>query len=260
MAMSGSVTGAAVDRATASTLRDSANSVDTTASSGGTDRISSSVGPASVLDLSSVAKTASGPSSGTKDFATVAKDARAVIDAVYSKGTKPFSMYTTGVEAKGMFSGLDRRSLYAIKSNEGGRFTAEEQKHAGTEMVARLDAATGQDQMGGVTDNGTIRDMFKRTVGSLDSVSEEEKSSFDWASQRSRAQWSYEIITTGMGEVPEKMDSTNPVAKMIKAALDSLTALGDPSKQLKDMPLYKQAQRLFAGQQGGSSSAVDIKA
>ena len=254
MTTTGPVSG--VDRAASAAAREAMGKA--RASGDGTADVRTSlVGPATILDLSSTAKAASKAVTGSTDFATVARDARAALDAGYAETGKTSWIHATGDERTKMFGGLDRRSLYAVKSNAGGHFSEDEQKLAAMEMTARTDAATGQDHMGGVTDNGTIRDMFKRTVSFLDGASDEEKGSFDWARQRARAQWSYENVTKGMGEVPETMDSTNPIAKMIKAALDSLTTLGDPSKQLEDMPLYKRAEQLFAGGQTGPG-ALDL--
>lgn len=218
---------------------------------------SSSAGPATVVELSTTAKAATFGASGTKDFATVAKDARSALDAGYMKAGKTSSIYTTAAEWRELFSGLDRRSLYAIKSNEGERFTALEQDMAKTEMRDRLHADTGLDA---VTSDGKSAPALKKAIGYLDNVSTEEKSSFDWALDRASIQSDYEARSRFEGQEPEKLDSTNPLVKMIKAAFDSLKELGDPSKHLEDMPLYKQAQQLFASQQTGASFTLDIKA
>ncbi|SFF51939.1 hypothetical protein SAMN04487844_1246 [Methylobacterium sp. yr596] len=155
-----------------------------------------------------------------------------------------------------MFSGLDRRALYAIKSNEGGKFSAVEQDMAKTEMRDRLHADTGIDV---INVDGKLAPGLKKVINYLDNVSIEEKGSFDWAKQRGEAQADYEARSRFEGEEPEKIDSTNPAVKLIKAALDSLKALNDPSKRVEDMPQYKQAQQLFDGQQRIEAPGVDVK-
>ncbi|MBK3400604.1 MULTISPECIES: hypothetical protein [Methylobacterium] len=216
----------------------------------------SSVGPATVVELSASAKAVSSTSPGQKDFATVAKDARGALDASYTKAGKTSSIYTTAAEVRDMFSGLDRRALYAIKSNEGGKFSAVEQDMAKTEMRDRLHADTGIDV---INVDGKLAPGLKKVINYLDNVSIEEKGSFDWAKQRGEAQADYEARSRFEGEEPEKIDSTNPAVKLIKAALDSLKALNDPSKRVEDMPQYKQAQQLFDGQQRIEAPGVDVK-
>ena len=79
--------------------------------------------------------------------------------------------------------------------------------------------------------------------------------------QRAAIQFSYEMIMRRDGREPENLDSTNPIVKMIKGALDALAATGDPSKQVEDMPLYKQARVLHAAREGaGASNPVDASA
>ena len=116
-------------------------------------------------------------------------------------------------------------------------------------------------------DNGAIQFQsdpaagFKAGIAFLDSVSAEEKAGFDWAVQRAAIQFSYEMIMRRDGKEPENLDSTNPIVKMVKGALDALAATGDPSKQVEDMPLYKQAKVLHAAREGaGASNLVDASA
>lgn len=252
--MSSGMTG--VDRPTTPLLRDRAGG-SRVPTSDETSAPRSSIGPASVVELSASAKAASPIASASKDFATVATDARAALDAGYTKAGKTSSIYTTGAEWQELFSGLDRRALYAIKSNEGGKFSDLERDIANSEMRDRLHADTGLDAL---VSGGKHAPTLKNAIAYLDNVSAEEKGSFDWAQQRAGMQFDYELRSRFEGEEPEKLDSTNPTVKMIKAALDSLKALNDPSNRLEDMPLYKQAQELFDGQQGTKSFGVDVTA
>ncbi|GJD38716.1 MULTISPECIES: hypothetical protein [Methylobacterium] len=128
---------------------------------------------------------------------------------------------------------------------------------ANSEMRDRLHADTGLDA---VVSGGKLAPTWNKVVTYLDNVSAEEKGSFDWAKERAAMQSNYEARSRFEGEQPENLDSTNQTVKLIKAALDSLKALNDPSNRLEDMPLYKQAQELFASQQAGALTGIDIEA
>ncbi|MGU3361023.1 hypothetical protein ACLBWX_11875 [Methylobacterium sp. M6A4_1b] len=123
-------------------------------------------------------------------------------------------------------------------------------------MRDRLSADAGLDALNSFS---TFSPTWKKAVTYLDNVSNEEKGSFDWAKQRAEFQFNYELSSRDEGKEPEKIDSTNPAVKLIKAALDGLKALNDPSKRIEDMPQYKQAQQLFDRQQGVEASGVDVR-
>jgi hypothetical protein len=212
---------------------------------------------------SSAAKAASASSaSGQLDFATVADNARATLDAGYQQLGKTPDMYMTYDDWKTASGGMDRRSLYAVASNEGGQFSKMEQGAAQGLMTEQLSAAMG-------LTNGTFQSDpaagFKAGVAFLDSVSPEEKAgSFEWAQNRAGEQYNYELVMRGNGEQPQDLDSTDPVVKMLKSAMDALEALNDPSKKLEDMPQYQQAQNYFNAStasanvaSSASASAVD---
>jgi len=68
---------------------------------------------------------------GQKSFAQVALDARASMDTQYAAmkaSGKPFDINKReGEDLYKLLGSLDRRSLYAVRSNEGGQFTKDEQ-------------------------------------------------------------------------------------------------------------------------------------
>jgi hypothetical protein len=210
--------------------------------------------PSVVVTLSSAAKAASSSAaSGQEDFATVANNARATLDAGYKKLGKTPDIYTNYDDWKSAFGGMDRRSLYAVASNKGGQFSKMEQDVAHEFMSDQQAAAmTAADP--------TRRDpaaAYKAGMAFLDSVSPEEKGgSFEWAQQRAVGQYGYEAAMRQKGEEPKNLDSDSPVVKMLKGALDALTSLNDASKKLEDMPQYKQAQTAFAAS-GNAARAHD---
>jgi hypothetical protein len=211
--------------------------------------------PSVVVTLSSVAKAALASSaSGQSDFATVANNARATLDAGYQQLGKTPDIYTSYDDWKTAFGGMDRRSLYAVASNQGGQFSKMEQDTAHELMADQQAAAMG-------LTSGTFQSNpaagYKAGVAFLDSVSSEEKAgSFEWAQQRAAVQYGYESAMHQKGEEPENLDSDSPVVKMLKGAMDALKTLNDSSKKLDDMPQYKQAQDYFNAS-GTSANVVD---
>ena len=89
--------------------------------------------------------TSAGGSAVRKDFATVAKDARAALDAVYQQRGKAMDMHTSGKDWEAAFQGMDRRALYAIASNAGGQFSKDEQGAAAFLMGKQVEQAQGID-------------------------------------------------------------------------------------------------------------------
>jgi len=211
-----------------------------------------------IVAPSAKAAALSGPK---EDFAAVARDARATLDAAYRELGKTGDIYTAAEEWKTTFAGLDRRSLYAVASDASGQFSKEEQGAAKYLMAQQQGAAMG-------LANGAIRfdsdpaAGYKAGIEFLGSVSEEEKAGFEWAVQRAASQYAYEVLARRDGGEPENLDSTNPVVKMIKGALDALAATDDPSKLLEDMPQYNEAQRLHAAAHGsaGATCLTDVGA
>jgi hypothetical protein len=211
--------------------------------------------PSVVVTLSPAAKAASASSaSGQPDFAAVANNARATLDAGYKKLSKTPDIYTNYNDWKGAFGGMDRRSLYAVASNKGGQFSKMEQGVAHEFMSDQQAAAMG-------LTNGTFQSDpaagFKAGIAFFDGVSPEEKAgSFEWAQQRAAMHYGYESAMRQKGEKPENLNSDSPVVKMLKGAMDALRNLNDSSKKLEDMPQYQQAQNDF-NSSGTSASVID---
>jgi hypothetical protein len=213
-----------------------------------------------IVGFSAKAATAGG---ARKDFATVAKEARTTLDAGYRKLGKTGDIYTTGEEWRTAFGGLDRRSLYAVASDKGGQFSKEEQGAAQYLMAQQQGAAMGLDA-GATRFQNDPAAGYQAGIAFLDSVSDEEKASFEWAVQRAASQYAYEVLMRRDGKEPEILDSTNPIVKVIKGALEALATTDDPSNLLEDMPEYKQAERMHAAlaarESAGASGLIDVSA
>jgi hypothetical protein len=210
-----------------------------------------------VVGFSATAKLAAS-AGAKKDVAIVAENARATLDAGYRKLGKTGDVYTTAEEWKTAFGGLGRRSLYSVANNASGQFTKEEQGAAKYLMAQQQGAALGLD-FGAIQFQIHPAAGYKAGIEFLDSVSDEEKASFEWALQRAASQYAYEVLTRRDGNEPEILDSTNPIVKMIKGALEALATTDDPSNLLEDMPQYKQAERMQAARESaGANSLVDV--
>lgn len=90
-------------------------------------RVSSQVTAAKSSSVST-SPVAGAPASGPITFAEVANAARAALDAGYEKLGRKGDEYTTGQEWNDVVgvAALDRRTLYAIASNQGGLFSKDE--------------------------------------------------------------------------------------------------------------------------------------
>lgn len=197
------------------------------------------------VTLSAAASSSASAASGeTADFATVAKNARAVIDAGYEKTGTSSSIHTQGSDWIEIMGGLDRRSLYAIASNEGGHFTQMEQEAAHYFMAEQQAQA-----MKAADPNGTDpTSAYKAAIQFLDNVSPEEKSSFAWAKSRAIVEVGYEGLSRRDGKEDKSLSSDHPLVKMLKQAMYRLSDLHDATKTLEDMPEYADALAAHRGE------------
>lgn len=130
-------------------------------------------------------------SSKDKTFAEVAADARKRMDEKYALMTASGKPYTGSDEDRNALMGdLDRRSLNAVATNQGGKFTAQEQASAQALMRQQARLATGYysgpaDQQKNWKDP-FINDPFGRATAALafmDNMSPEEKATPEWLTQ-----------------------------------------------------------------------------
>jgi len=130
-------------------------------------------------------------SSKDKTFAEVAADARKRMDEKYALMKASGKPYTGSDEDRNALMGdLDRRSLNAVATNQGGKFTAQEQASAQALMRQQARLATGYysgpaDQQKNWKDP-FINDPYGRARAALDfmdNMSPEEKAKPEWLSQ-----------------------------------------------------------------------------
>lgn len=190
-----------------------------------------------------------------KTFGQVTEDARASIDRVYADLAaqgKPFDhSHARQEDWEGLTKGLDRRSLFAVASNSGGMFSADEQAMAQGLMGRQESGAMGLNgPMGSVSMMRDPAPGFAAGIRFLDGVSEEEKQSMEWKVGRASMQWMYESTfdQRHLGEKKENFTIEDPIVKMLVAAFHSMEHKAPRSmvsglyvkdlEDLKRMPLF----------------------
>lgn len=135
------------------------------------------------LTLSDAARARLGDSSAQPDFATLTGNMRAALDKAYAaaKVTGPI-----GADGKTTvdLSSFDRRSLFAVSTNNGGKFSPDEQKAASTELSNRFnDALAPAAATAKLT--GNFNAVYNAALDYLDGASGEEKATAVWSALRS---------------------------------------------------------------------------
>ena len=124
-------------------------------------------------------------------FADVASDARKRLDANYALMKNAGSPYDgSDTDRNALMGGLDRRSLYAVATNEGGGFSTDEQTAAKALMHQQERLASGYfsgpaDQQKYFTDpysNDPVA-RAQAALAFLDAMSPEEKNAPGWLTQ-----------------------------------------------------------------------------
>jgi hypothetical protein len=205
--------------------------------------------PANALALAVTNPSAESFSKG-KSLDQVVVDARAEMDAKYASmqsSGKPFDINSNeGKDWSTLFENFDRRTLYAVKSNEGGKFTKQEQDMADSTMSQQEGLAMGL-YSGPIRLQGSFVDPFggdfpqqlKAEMKFLDGVSSEEKSSAKWQFSRATAERTYEYVKT---QKDEKIDEgENLVVKLTKEAMKTVKKNADRQKIESYEELKKQA-------------------
>jgi hypothetical protein len=134
------------------------------------------------LTLSDAARARLASASTSKDFTAVTADARTALDGLYTAAKVKGPVGADG-NATIDLSSFDRRSLFAIATNNGGKFSPDEQKVANTELGNRFnDALLPAAATSKLT--GDFSSVYKAALDYLDGASGEEKATATWSAQR----------------------------------------------------------------------------
>jgi hypothetical protein len=173
------------------------------------DDTSSSSNAATNLTLSAAAKAQLANASASKDFTTVISDARASLDKLY-KAAGVTAPYDASGKPTIDPTSLDRRSLYAIASNSGGKFTEAEQTLAAVTRIAGFNAALSPAaQTAKLT--GDYSTVYKTAADYLDGASSEEKSTATWQAERAAVAKGLTATQSDPTKLPSGI-SNDPVA------------------------------------------------
>src|SRR6201987_2176369 len=125
------------------------------------------------LTLSAAARAQLASATTLKDFTTVTSDARSALDGLYTAANVKGPISDEGATTIDL-SSFDRRSLFAIATNNGGKFSPDEQKVASTELANRYnDALAPAAATSKLT--GDFSSVYKAALDYLDGASGEEK-------------------------------------------------------------------------------------
>ncbi|MEL6059235.1 MULTISPECIES: hypothetical protein [unclassified Methylobacterium] len=192
---------------------------------------------------------ANGKLNPRESFSKVALRARAFLDEAYIRLNKAADRHTTEKEWREAIKigKLDRRTLYAIKSNQGGLFSEAEIKAASLPVEDLLKAATAAADPKGKDPAAA----FKASIGVLDGASTEEKVSLSWVTARARAQWGYEnaMRETHPHRMPANVKTNNPVVDLFVKAWGEYSASKDSLDGVEDTPSWAKAMSLWRVQE-----------
>lgn len=175
--------------------------------SAGDASTSSTSNAATNLTLSDAAR-AQLAKSQLPDFATVTSDARITLDRLYTvAGVK--GPIVDG-EASIDLSTLDRRSLFAISTNNGGKFSPDEQAVAATELKQRFDTAL-EPSFATTRLTGDYSVSYKAALDWFDGASDEEKATATWAKQRAAVLKGYQATQQDPNTAPSDIPG-DPIA------------------------------------------------
>lgn len=173
------------------------------------------------LTLSDAAKAKLASDAATPDFTTVTNDARATLDKLYATAKVTGPLGADGAATIDLAS-LDRRSLFAIATNNGGTFTPDEQKVASNELTSRFNTALSPAAAAtSMTKNYTV--VYKAALDYLDGASDEEKATATWVAQRAAVLKGYEAAKQKPDTAPSGI-SGDPVASYLAQYPDGAPA------------------------------------
>jgi len=161
------------------------------------------------LTLSAAAKAQLANATAAKDFTTVISDSRAALDKLY-KAANVTAPYDASGKPTIDLSSLDRRALYAVASNSGGKFTEAEQNLAAVTRIAGFNAALSPPtQTAKLT--GDYSAVYKAAADYLDGASSEEKATSTWQAERTAVAKGLTATQSDPTKVPSGI-SGDPVA------------------------------------------------
>lgn len=196
------------------------------------------------LTLSDAARAQLANASTSKDFTTVTSAARTALDGLYAAAKVNGPIGADGKTTIDL-SSFDRRSLFAIATNNGGKFTPDEQKAASTDLGNRFnDALAPAAATSKLT--GDFSSIYKAALDYLDGASGEEKATATWSAQRAAVLKGVQATQQNPTTAPPAI-SNDPVAAYLAQSPDGgTTATQDISTVAKKVRALLDAQAKVA--------------
>jgi hypothetical protein len=195
------------------------------------------------LTLSDAARAQLANASVVKEFGAVISEARTTLNGLYTAAKVTGPLDASGNLAVDL-SSLDRRSLFAIATNSGGKFSADEQSVASSELGNRLNAAlapaTATAQL-----TGDFSGIYKAALNYLDGASCEEKATASWAAQRAAVVKGVQATQQEPTKAPANI-ANDPVAAYLAQDAGSAPATQDFSSVAKAVRATLDAQAAAA--------------
>lgn len=172
------------------------------------------------LTLSDAARARLASTAAEKDFSTVTSDARAALDALYAAAEVNGPIDADGKTTIDLTS-LDRRALFAIVTNNGGKFSPDEQNAVNTELGNRFnDALAPAAATAKLT--GDFSSLYRTALDYLDGASGEEKATAAWSALRSAVQKGVQATQQDPTTAPANI-ANDPVAAYLARSADDVT-------------------------------------
>jgi hypothetical protein len=192
------------------------------------------------LTLSDAARAQLAGTAGQKDFSTVTSDARAALDGLYAAAKMKGPIADDGSLTIDL-SSFDRRALFAIVTNNGGKFSLDEQKAVNAELGNRFNAALAPPTATAKL-TGDFSSLYRTALDYLDGASGEEKATAAWSALRSAVQKGVQATQQDPTTAPANIPN-DPVAAYLAQSADSVaTPTADISSVAKNVRAALDAQ------------------
>jgi len=187
------------------------------------------------LTLSDAARAQLAGTAAQKSFSTVTSDARAALDDLYTAAKVKGPIGADGKTTIDL-SSFDRRALFAIVTNNGGKFSLDEQKAANTELGNRFnDALAPATATAKLT--GDFSSLYRAALDYLDGASGEEKATAAWSALRSAVQKGVQATQQDPTTAPANI-ANDPVAAYLAQSADQVTT---PTADISSVALKVRA-------------------
>jgi hypothetical protein len=209
---------------------------------------SSTSNAATNLTLSEAARAQLANASTVKDFSTVTAEARTTLDGLYAAAKVTGPLDAAG-NATIDLSSLDRRSLFAIATNNAGKFSTDEQSVASTELNNRFNAALAP-AAATTKLTGDYGAVYQAALSYLDGASSEEKATAAWSAQRAAVQKGVQATQQNPSTAPSGIANDPVAAYLAQYPNGSSAATEDFSSVAKNVRATLDAQAKAAAESG----------